>query len=81
MALLLGWLVRKFREARTSKQAMSWDLEQDVPSVFLATVIVLVLAFMALVLLAVGLGVALVEGLVAGVVGPADGSCQFGRRG
>jgi len=50
-------------------------LEEDVPAVFLAAVIVLVLAFMALVFLAVGFWVALVEGLVAGVVGSLDGRC------
>lgn len=54
---------------------MSGSLEEDVPAVFLAAVIVLVLAFMALVFLAVGFWVALVEGLVAGVVGPLDGGC------
>ncbi len=67
--------MRKFREVRTGKEVMSGSLEEDVPAVFLAAVIVLVLAFMALVFLAVGFWVALVEGLVAGVVGPLDGGC------
>lgn len=42
-----------------------------VPAVFLPAVIVLVLAFVALVFLAVGFWVALVEGFVAGIVGSA----------
>ena len=39
------------------------------PAVFLAAIVMFVLAFVALVFVAVGLGVAVVERFVAGVVG------------